>query len=378
VNSSYGLDLNFPHTLIGIKQTPGGTFEIFEPPKNISLEAAISLPESEVFSKMLIQDTRLSDNEIFKRLDAYFADFNKPLVIDFQRLEGNKIKVMAAPLEKTKKLCEQVSANIKICAIDNESYAIARALKKTGVVSEDDFGFFYTEHHKKKLSVFKNNHLIFYNETESTKDCPEIENLKIIALENKPYLLALGLALRENTDWNLHRGRAENAQLSHRQGFLFLTRSIIYSILFCVAAHFALTGLVFSQQKYNQLLEKDFEKTWAETSTIQSQKRQINTMQTQLLTLQALKNQQLPSLHLLNSLSHAMPDGVFLTQLSLQEKNIQISGRAVTQEQIDPLMKNLKNIPLIINSTLHDIQSDASEPPYHFSFTVSANLKEPV
>ena len=376
----YGLDLNFPTDIIGITYLPNGKFDVTHPSKNISLEAAISLPESEVFSKILLQDAHLSDNEILKGLDAYFADFNKPLALDFQRLENNKIKVMAAPLEKIKQLYDRVPPNIKICAIDNESYAIARALKKTGVVTEEHFGFFYTERHKKKLSIFKNNHLVFYDESENKENCPIIEsvtkNITIIAVENKPYLLALGLALREKTDWNLLPWRAENAQFVHRHGILLLAKSIIYSILFCVAAYFALIALVFSQQKYNQLLEKNFEKTWVETATIQSQKTQIKTMQTEMLTLQKLKQQQLPSLQLLNALNHAMPDGVFLTQLSLHENNIQISGHSVTQEQIDPLMKNLKNIHTIVNPTLNNVQPDASEPPYHFSFTVSATQGE--
>jgi len=377
----YGLDLNFPADIIGIRDLPDGKFDVIHPPKNISLEVAIALPESEVFSKILLQDTHLSDNEILNGLDAYFADFNKPLALDFQRLENNKIKVMAAPLEKIKQLCDRTSPNMKICAVDNESYAIARALKKTGIVTEEHFGFFYTEHHRKKLSVFKNNHLVFYDESEHTENCPIIadipKEISIIAIENKPYLLALGLALREKTDWNLLPWRAENAQCVHRHGILLLAKSIIYSVLFCVAAHVALIALIFSQQKYNQLLEQDVEKVSAETSAVQLQKTQIKTMQTEILTLQKLKKQQLPSLQLLNSLNHAMPDGVFLTQLSLHENTIQISGRSVTQEQIDPLMKNLNNIHTIVNPTLNNVQPDDSEPPYHFSFTVSATQREP-
>ncbi|HEV2613514.1 MAG TPA: PilN domain-containing protein [Gammaproteobacteria bacterium] len=372
----FGLDLDSPNTPIGVKQYPDGKFELLTPPKNILIETAISLPESEVFSKILIKDTHLSDTEILKELDAYFADFNKPLAIDFQRLEGNKIRVMAATQEKIKQLCEHVPSTIKVCAIDNESYAIARALKKTGAITEKKFGFFYTQGNKIKLSVFENNHLIFYDETESKNHYPQFENIKIIMLENKSYLLALGLALREKTDWNLYPWRAEEAQCVHRRGFIFLAKSMLYSILLYAIAHIALMGLLFSQEKYNQLLEKEFENTSAQSTTIQSQKTQIKTMQTEMLALQKLKQQQLPSLQLLNDLNHAMPDGVFLTQLSLQHNQIQLSGLAVTEDQTNMLMKNLSTINTLAQPTLHNLQPDTSEPPYHFSFSVSATLGE--
>lgn len=372
----FGLDLSLPSVLIGVKQTSDGKFETVLPSKNISPKVTISLPESEVFSKILIQDTSLSDREILKGLSAYFADFNKPLALDFQRLEGNKIKVMAAPLEKIKQLCERVSPNMTICAIDNEAYAIARALKKTGAITKNNFGFCYTEKNTQKLNIFKNNHLSFYDEIDIKEKCPLFEDITMINVENKPYLLALGLALREKTDWNLLPWRTEHAQLVHRRGFLLLAKSIIYSLLFCLVAHVALTGLIFSQQKYNQLLEKDFVNHWAATADIQSQKTQMKTMQSQMATLQKLKKQQLPSLQLLNSLNHAMPDGVFLTQLSLQNNQIQLAGLAVTQDQTDTLMQNLNTLQSFVSPTLNNLQADISVPPYHFSFTVSATLGE--
>lgn len=372
----FGLDLDSPTTPLGVKHHSEDKFEVVEPPKNIFIEAAISLPESEVLSKILIKDTNLPDTEILKELDAYFADFNKPLAIDFQRLEGNKIRVMAATQEKIKQLCESVPSTIKVCAIDNESYAIARALKKTGAVTEEKFGFFYTQGNKIKLSIFENNHLIFYDEAESKNHYPQFENIKIIMLENKPYLLALGLALREKTDWNLLPWRAEEAQHVHRRGFMFLVKSILYSVLLYAIAHIALMGLLFFQEKYNQLLEKEFEKTAAQSTTTQSQKTQIKTMQAKILALQKLKQQQHPSLQLLNDLNHAMPDGVFLTQLSLQHNQIQLNGLAVTEDQANTLMKNLSAINNIAQPMLHNLQPDTSEPPYHFSFSVSATLGE--
>jgi Tfp pilus assembly protein PilN len=374
----FGLDLCVPSTLIGIHPLPDSKFDVFYADPSVSQPVAISLSGSNIFCKVLSWNTRLSDSEILAGLKQHFADFNQPLVIDFQRLNDNNLNVMMTSLEHVRQLCASVPSHFVIHAIDHESYAIARALKKTDAVSEEKFCFYYTENDLIKLSIFDKNLLIFYGEFESSEKInqyPLIENIKRVALENKSHLLALGLALREKTDWNLHPSQTEKEDRVHSQGILFLIKATLYAVLLCFIAHILLIGLVFSQHTYNHFLERNFEKIWQSSSSVQSQKTQIISMNTQMKILQQLKQQQQPSLILLQSLRHAMPEGVFLTQLSLQDNQVQLEGRAVTTEQTQALLNNLKKVSTLKNPVMSTPQPDTSEPPYQFSFSVSATLR---
>ncbi|MDX2164139.1 MAG: PilN domain-containing protein [Gammaproteobacteria bacterium] len=374
----FGLDLNHPETLIGIRPLPDGKFGAFHPDASTSHVVAIALSGREVLCKVLPWNTHRSDSEILVGLKQHFADFVQPLVIDFQRLNDNHLKIMMSSLERVKQLCASVPSHFIIRAIDHESYAIARALKKTGVISEETFCFYYTENNLVKISVFDKNLLIFYDEWENIEKInqhPLIENIKRVALENKSHLLALGLALREKNDWNLHPSQTEKEHHVHEQGILFLVKATLYSILLCFIAHILLMGLVFSQHTYNHFLEKEFQKTWQSSFSVQSQKTQIISMETQMKTLQQLRKQQQPSTILLQSLMHAMPEGVFLMQLSLQDNHVQLEGRAVTAEQTQTLLNNLKKVSTLETPVMNTPQPDASEPPYQFSFSVSATLR---
>lgn len=385
----FGLDLNsspdLPPVLIGINPLPLGKFEVIVSPKNISSPVSIALPENEIFSKILLLERYLSDNEILHRLTAYFADFNQPLAWDFQRLEENKILAIAAPLAKIKELCDRVPKSIKINAIESEGYAIARALKKTQRIIGENFGFSYCENNKIKLAVFEKNYLIYYDEAKNNylenledkinlfkKSYPHLADISIISLENKPYLLALGLALREKTDWNLYPGRAEDAKLAHRNGILFISKAALFSLIACFIIHILLN--LFFNQSHKTLLPPPT----VNTTQSPAQTAQINQLKHKLLLLDKLKLQQQPSIQLLNNLNHVMPEGVFLTQLKFNNPEIELSGRAVTQEQVDTLMKNLKNINFFNNPVLNNTQPDMSEPPYNFSFAISTAAKEVV
>ncbi len=336
----------------------------------------LSLSANAVLLKTLPWNTALSKTETLRQLKQLFSDFDQPLVMDYQTRGKNHITVMMATLESINELCASVPKHCIIDAIDHESYAIARALKKTGSISEDTFCFYYLENNLIKLHVFENNHLIFYDEFENSEKInqyPLIENIKRVALENKSYLLTLGLTLRENTDMNLHPS-FEKSQTIHRDGLKFLLKSGFYAVLLFLVAHILLTGLLFSHHAYNQYLQKKYNAVWSATSSIQTQKAQINLMNTQLQTLQQLKQQQQPSIALMQSLMHAMPEGVFLMQLSLKNNQVQLEGRSVTKEQTQTLLDNLKKITVLENPVMTPPQPDTNVPPYQFSFSVSATL----
>ena len=104
----FGLDLCAPSTLIGIQPLPDGTFDVIYADPSTSHPVAISLSGNNVFCKVLPWNTHLSDSEILTGLKQHFADFNQPLVIDFQRLNDNNLKVMMASLEYIRQLCASV------------------------------------------------------------------------------------------------------------------------------------------------------------------------------------------------------------------------------------------------------------------------------
>lgn len=374
----FGLDLNSPTVLVSTARLPDGDIETLTPHPSRTYPVAISLSENDIFTKVIAWDTHLSDEKISTDLIQHFKDFNQPLALDFKRVDNAHLKIMAAPLERIKQLCATVPDQFKIQAIDHESYAIARALQKTGMVTEKKFCFHYTENNLIKLSVFDENHLVFYDEfdhVEKINQHPLIENIKRVALENKSYLLALGLAVRENTDWNLHPSHTDKKNNPHGQGIVFLIKSILYAVLCCLIGYIGLIGLLFSQHMYNKFLVHDFQKTWAIAASVQTQKTQIKTMETEMQTVQQLKSKQQPSLLLLQSLAHAMPEGVFLMRLSLDGSHVELQGRAVTQEQTQTLMNNLKAVHSLENPVMGPAQPDTTEPPYQFSFSISATLR---
>jgi len=87
-------------------------------------------------------------------------------------------------------------------------------------------------------------------------------------------------------------------------------------------------------------------------------------------TIRQLKEQQLGPVHILDEISRALPDLVWLTKLSLNGVTVKLSGMALDENAIANYMTRLEDSPYVTSATLLGFQK-TSEDAFSFNLTCS-------
>jgi len=295
----------------------------------------LALPDSVIFTKTLEWDTQLSDTDILAGLDLYFADMDKPLAIDFKRLNQTQLRVMMTEQDNIQHLSHSVDS------VESVSYAIKRALDKHGKLTGPVTGFYFSENNHIFLSIFEDNNLVFYHEGDTMPPLP-IADIPLFFIEDKLHWLNQGLSLWTEADWNLLPWRLHQLKKRHRQGRLFCIKAVLASLLLVILAHIILITVL--QDKTNTRLK---------------------TVQTQ---------QQTAAVQLFHDLNTLVPTGVYLNDFSIDYPTVQLTGRAITPAQLEKFRKNLENNPLLNQIVLTE-KPDNTQPPYRFMFNATAHYR---
>jgi Tfp pilus assembly protein PilN len=306
------------------------------------------------------------------------------------------------------------SCHLTVKAIDTESQAIARALRYfEGLSSNDCFVIFSIclsdlNEHQLWLSAFKDkNKLFFHEEKIPVNSDSMIQNyvlflqrsLKLLKIKypelkiKKYYLLtsdtdltswltASGLSLwEEKKDDNYlpESAMATQALFTLREKKLMmkqLMKAIIYGFVTVLMFHLILISFMTIQHHKTTVLQKKLLLIQSESQSLFTQKNQLHLLQQQTDSLTALQHNQHLPINLLESLSHVMPEGVFLNSLNAENNKITLTGRAQLEEQINILHKQLMTQQYFQHAVIKNTAQDESTLPYHYSFIIESEMGE--
>jgi len=179
---------------------------------------------------------------------------------------------------------------------------------------------------------------------------------------------------QQHSQWNLLPWRAEQRQQQRGNSVKFLVKSILFAVFLVLLAHVVFLLLLHIQDENNSVFSKKIKHLQSSAMPVQQAQQQIQVLQTQMTALQQLGTARDKPLKLLNAVSKMMPDGIYLTQLSLQNQHIEMLGSAETMDQVQQLLKNMQQNPLFLQPHLQSSNPVSNEAPYLYRFTIDAAL----
>ena len=139
-----------------------------------------------------------------------------------------------------------------------------------------------------------------------------------------------------------------------------LAASVIAGVLFLLLIHLVFGMKVKHQLKRNSYLQSVIDEESVNLFSINSQKKHIEEMESELAWLTAIRGNNFRIIRLLDILPRIMPDSVTLQHMNVNGTAIQINGKSVSSMQVTLLMENMKKSGTFQQTTLTDISAKDS------------------
>jgi type IV pilus assembly protein PilN len=174
--------------------------------------------------------------------------------------------------------------------------------------------------------------------------------------------------------WNLSPWREKQRRQQRGNNMKYLIKAVFFAVCLVALAHAVFLLLLHIQDEANSRASEKIKKLQSSAGPVQQVQQQIQQLQTQMGVLQQLSTTRDQSLVLLNAVSKVIPDGIYLTKLSLQSQHVEMLGSAETMDQVQQLLKNMQQNPLFLQPRLQESNPVSNEAPYLYRFTIETAL----
>ena len=182
---------------------------------------------------------------------------------------------------------------------------------------------------------------------------------------------------------NLLPHRELARQESQRQFKMSMVAAILVGALVAVLAYTALQYQISTQESRNTFLRDrvvELDKQIKEVANLSDEITALRARQDAVESLQVDRN---VPVHLLNEAVSQLPDGLYLTSLKQQGKNILIEGMAQSNERVSELLHNLArggqwaSQPELLEIVSTNVAIGAREQRRAYKFTMRFQLARP-
>lgn len=165
-----------------------------------------------------------------------------------------------------------------------------------------------------------------------------------------------------------------------RQFAVMAAGSALFSVLALIYVHMHISNMITNQEARNKFLEtkiQEVEKQITEIETLETDKRNLLSRMQIIQTLQGSRPE---IVHLFQEIAQIMPEGVYLTQVSVAGSNIKVEGVAESNANVSALMRNIDTAAWMARPVLDVIDSSKSDYAgmSWFSLRVAQNRPAPV
>ena len=133
------------------------------------------------------------------------------------------------------------------------------------------------------------------------------------------------------------------------------------TLAFAVASYFLIDGLIQYQESRNTFLRNEIATLDRKIKEIKDIEKKKADLIARMEVIQELQLVRPEAVHLFDAIVTAMPDGVFLTGVKQNGRNVILEGRAQSYGRISDLMRNIKASAWITNPTLKLIKDQEKE-----------------
>ena len=187
---------------------------------------------------------------------------------------------------------------------------------------------------------------------------------------------------------NLLAARAAKKRDSIRQEIAVAVFCLVCTCSAMMWVQVSLVQKVTSAEAEIQSINKEIERLKVEAREIQELKKKKDTFEKMFNIIRSLREKKAGPVHLMEDLSRSIPGFLWLTSLTEKEKTseIEIKGKALSNEAIAQFMDNLEKSPSFMNVNLTVTQQveqkkvsrrSSSKNPELRDFTITCQLEAP-
>jgi type IV pilus assembly protein PilN len=154
--------------------------------------------------------------------------------------------------------------------------------------------------------------------------------------------------------------------------------SLIFLLLVVIlGAYFYLQQRAFSRE--NELLaiaRQEKANLQYVTAKLEEQKKLKASLERKINLINDLRSQQDLAVRIMDTLSKGLPDWVWLTEVTYDNKGLQIKGKALSNNLIADYMTSLENSPVLMNVSLNSSTQRRASRTEYLEFSISAAIEK--
>jgi Tfp pilus assembly protein PilN len=112
------------------------------------------------------------------------------------------------------------------------------------------------------------------------------------------------------------------------------------------------------------------------TAKLEEQKKLKASLERKINLINDLRSQQDSAVRIMDQLSRSLPDWVWLTEVTFDNKGLQIKGKALSNNLIADYMTSLENSPVFVNVSLITSTQKRTQRNEYLDFSLSAALEQ--
>lgn len=180
---------------------------------------------------------------------------------------------------------------------------------------------------------------------------------------------------------NLLPYRIERRKRRKQAFFAGLGLAGLVGALIVVAIFLLLQYLTIEQQRRNQYLSTEIGKLELQIKDIANLRAEIDGLKSRQKAVEDLQSDRNTPVHLLNELARSVPEGVYLTAIRQNDKVVNITGIAQTNERVSELLRNVSRDnewlekPQLGEIKLANLSTTGRDQRRLFEFTMQATIK---
>ncbi len=158
---------------------------------------------------------------------------------------------------------------------------------------------------------------------------------------------------------NLLPWREARRQRNKRLFLIYGMSAVLATLGAAIASYLVIDGMIQTQEARNAFLTAEIAKLDKQIKEIKEIEKKKAELLTRMDIIQELERNRPEIVHLFDEIVTAMPDGVFLTGIKQNGRNVILEGRAQSYSRVSDLMRNIKASTWITNPTLNIIKDQS-------------------
>ncbi len=159
-----------------------------------------------------------------------------------------------------------------------------------------------------------------------------------------------------------------------RQFGVLAALAFLLGILIAFFVHMVNALEVDGQEGRNRFLESEISELDKQIVEIRALREQFQALLQRKKIIESLQGSRNEAVQILNQLTVAMPEGVYLTSLKQNNERITLQGYAQSDPKVAPLMRRLESQPIFTNPRLIEVSSDTLNGRRLSRFTLDVDL----